>query len=117
MHTVLSYVRTYEKFHLAYARALFLTLAALCLSFLGAYGYFLKSAAFSAARWEDDQAAIVVLSSEVSELESAYFAQIQSLGIKEANTLGLHETKSPLFVERGSDARLTFANGASGESR
>ena len=117
MHTALSYARTYEKFHLAYARALFLMLAVICLSFLGTYGYFLKSAAFSAARLENDQAAIVSLSSEVSELESAYFARIQSLGMGEANALGLYETKSPLFVERGSDTRLTFANGISGGPR
>ena len=52
MKTVLSYAHTYEGFHREYARIVFAMFVALFLIMLLSYGYFLKSAAFSAARWE-----------------------------------------------------------------
>ncbi|MEK7134141.1 MAG: hypothetical protein AAB805_01015 [Patescibacteria group bacterium] len=117
MKTVLSYAHTYEGFHREYARIVFAMFVALFLIMLLSYGYFLKSAAFSAARWENGQVTLAALSSEVSELETAYLARIQSLGMEKANALGLRETKSSVFVERGSDRGLTFANSARGGSQ
>lgn len=111
MHTVLSYTRTYESFHRAYARAIFAVLVALLLVSVCAYGYFLKSASFSAAQWEENRVAIGSLSGDVAELETEYLNRIQSLGIDEARTFGLSDTKITTFVERGSRTKLTFADG------
>lgn len=111
MQTIRSYTHAYEGFHNAYARALFFTLLSLVVALMFSYGYFLKSAAFAAAQWEDDQTSLSVLASDVSDLESRYFMRIQALGMNEARAIGLVETKHMMFVARGSDTRLTFAEG------
>ena len=82
------------------------------------YGYFLKSAAFSVAQLEENRVEVQMLSGEVAGLETEYLNRIQSLGMDEAHALGLSNTKTISFVERGSNTKLTFAEtGRKGESR
>lgn len=102
MNTLRLYVSIYNHAHAAYARTVRIMLAVICLLLVGTYGYFLKSAAFSAALLEDSGSQIAALSSEVSELETEYLSHIGSLGMAEAEFLGLKETKHISFVERAS---------------
>lgn len=111
MTTIRSYVHIYEGLHRVYARSLFFLLLGLCATSIFLYGYFLKSAAFSAAHFGDDQAFLAALSSEVSELEAQYLTRIETLGREDAGTIGLYETRTAVFVERGSDTKLTVRDG------
>jgi len=110
MSTYPSYAHTYIGLYRAYARALFILLSAAFIVSIFTYGYFLKSAAFSAAQWEGNQTEIAFLAGEVADLETAYLTRIQSLGMEEAALLGLHEQKTVVFVARGSNTKLTFAD-------
>lgn len=117
MDTTITYVKEYEYFHKAHASAVFSMLCATLLATILLYGYFLKSAAFSVARWENDQHSLLALSSEVSELEAAYLKRIETLGMNEARAMGLSETKTAAFIERGSDTRLTLSGPGSDAAR
>lgn len=116
MNTFRTYVRTYDSLHDAYARGMCMALIGICVGLMMMYGYLLKSAAFSAALWEDIGSEIPTLSGEVSDLETGYLTRIGTLGLEEAHTLGLVETKRVTFVERDSSRvdTVSLAGGARG---
>lgn len=116
MNTLRTYVRTYDSLHDTYARVLFMALIGVCVGLMMIYGYLLKSAAFSAALWEDIGSEIPTLSGEVSDLETGYLARIGTLGLEEAHMLGLMETKRVTFVERDS-SRVDTVSLAGGVAR
>lgn len=100
MSTVHSYIRSYEHFHASYARMLSVTLLALIVLLIGAYGYLLKATTFSAAAWEDNESSIASVSTRVATLEQAYFNHISKLTITGAKDAGLEEAGAIVFVSR-----------------